>query len=46
MEKEAPNSKFVGHSTEIIWQSKIKEPLAILVKAQPLLELLHICQNP
>ena len=21
------HSKFVGHSTEIIWQSKIKEPL-------------------
>ena len=27
MEKLAPNSKFVGHSTEIIRQSKIKGPL-------------------
>ena len=27
MEKEAPNSKFVGHSTEIIQQSKIEGPL-------------------
>ena len=27
MEKVAPNSKFVGHSTEIIQQSKIKGPL-------------------
>ena len=27
MEKVAPNSKFVGHSTEIIRQSKIKGPL-------------------
>lgn len=27
MEKEAPNSKLVGHSTEIIQQSKIKGPL-------------------
>ena len=25
--KVAPNSKFAGHSTEIIWQSKIKGPL-------------------
>ena len=24
MENLAPNSKFVGHFTEIIWQSKIK----------------------
>ena len=31
MEKVAPNSKFVGHSTEIIWQSKIKGPLNSLV---------------
>ena len=28
MEKVVPNSKFVGHSTEIIWQSKIKGPLS------------------
>ena len=27
MENVAPNSKFVGHSTEIILQSKIKGPL-------------------
>ena len=27
MEKVVPNSKFVGHSTEIIRQSKIKGPL-------------------
>ena len=27
MEKVAPNSEFVGHSTEIIWQSKIKGTL-------------------
>ena len=27
MEKVGPNSKFVGHSTEIILQSKIKGPL-------------------
>ena len=27
METEVQNSKFVGHSTEIIWQSKIKGPL-------------------
>ena len=27
MEKLAPNSKFAGHSTEIIRQSKIKGPL-------------------
>ena len=27
MEKVAPNSKFVGHSTEIIQQSKIEGPL-------------------
>ena len=27
MEKVVPNSKFVGHSTEIIQQSKIKGPL-------------------
>ena len=27
MEKLAPNSKFVRHSTEIIQQSKIKWPL-------------------
>ena len=27
MEKVAPNSRFVGHSTEIIRQSKIKGPL-------------------
>ena len=26
MEKVAPNSKFVVHSNEIIWQSKIKGP--------------------
>ena len=31
MEKVAPNSKFVGHSTEIIRQSKIKGPLAVLI---------------
>ena len=31
MEKVAPNSKFVGHSTEIIRQSKIKEPLTYMV---------------
>ena len=28
MEKVATNSKFVGHSTEIIWQSKIRAPLS------------------
>ena len=28
MEKMAPNSKFIGHSTKIIWQSKIKGPLS------------------
>ena len=27
MEKVGPNSKFVGHFTEIIQQSKIKGPL-------------------
>ena len=27
MEKVVPNSKFIGHSTEIIRQSKIKGPL-------------------
>ena len=27
MEKVGPNSKFVGHSTKIIWQSKIKGSL-------------------
>ena len=27
MEKVAPNSKFVGHSTEVIWQCKIRAPL-------------------
>ena len=27
MEKAVPNSKFVGHSTEIFQQSKIKGPL-------------------
>ena len=27
MENVAPNSKFVGHSTEIIWLNKIKGPL-------------------
>ena len=30
MEKVVPNSKFVGQSTEIIRQSKIKGPLYIL----------------
>ena len=30
MEKVAPNSKFFGHSTEIIGQSKIKGPLLLL----------------
>ena len=33
MEKVAPHSKFVGHSTEIIWQSKIKGPLKIHCQA-------------
>ena len=28
MEKVGPNSKFFGHSTEIIQQSKIKGPLS------------------
>ena len=28
MEKVAPNSKFVGHSTRIIQQSKIRGPLS------------------
>ena len=27
MEKVVPNSKFVGYSTEIIWQRKIEGPL-------------------
>ena len=26
MEKVVPNSKYVGHSTETIWQRKIKGP--------------------
>ena len=30
MENVAPNSKFIGHSTEIILQSKIRAPLKIL----------------
>ena len=30
MEKVAPNSKFVGHSIETIWQSKIKGPIRFL----------------
>ncbi len=34
MEKVAPNSKFVGHSTEIIQQSKIKGPLNKIVLAK------------
>ena len=29
MEKVAPYSKFVGHSTEIIWQSKIRASLSV-----------------
>ena len=40
MEKVAPNSKFVGHSTEIIRQSKIKGPL----KKKMVLDL-HIKNN-
>ena len=40
MEKVAPNSKFVGHSTEIIWQSKIKVPLQLFLKP-----LLYLCIN-
>ena len=32
MEKVAPNSKFVGHSTEIIRQIKIKGPLLPISK--------------
>ena len=32
MEKVAPNSKFVGHSTEIIRQSKIKGTLPEVLK--------------
>ena len=31
MKKVVPNSKFVGHSTEIIRQSKIKGPLSKLI---------------
>ena len=31
MEKEAPNSKFVRHSTEMIRQSKIKGPLPLIL---------------
>ena len=31
MEKVVPNSKFVGHSTEIIRQSKIKGTLTLLM---------------
>ena len=31
MEKMAPNSIFVGHSTLIIWQRKIKGPLGLLL---------------
>ena len=30
MEKVAPNSKFVGHFTEIIWQSKIRALLKVV----------------
>ena len=37
MEKVAPNSKFVGYSTEIIQQSKIKEPLTIVTRSA------HVC---
>ena len=31
MAKLAPNSKFIGHSTEIIGQSKMKGPLRNLI---------------
>ena len=31
MEKVAPDSKFVGHSIEIIQQSKIKGPLIMVI---------------
>ena len=41
MEKVAPNSKFFGHSTEIIWQSKIKGPLS-----QPVIIDLNKKLNP
>ena len=36
MEKVAPISKFVVHSNEIIWQSKIKGPLRICFFCQTL----------
>ena len=32
MEKVAPNSKFVGHSTDIIRQSKIRAPLPNVIR--------------
>ena len=44
MEKVAPNSKFVGHSTEIIWQSKIKGPLRSVMIANWIV-ILGILQN-
>ena len=31
IEKVAPDSRFVGHSTEIIFQSKMKGPLLYLL---------------
>ena len=36
MEKGASNSKFVGHSTEIIWQSKVKGPLTLFDHSEQL----------
>ena len=40
MEKVAQNSKFIGHSIEIIWQSKIKDFLPYLMET-PLPNLLY-----
>ena len=37
MEKMVPNSKFAGHSAEIIWQSKIKGPLMLTTDLDGLL---------
>ena len=44
MEKVAPNSKFIGHFTEIIWQSKIKAPLPALL-IEPNMERVFVRTN-
>ena len=48
MEKVVPNAKFVGHSSEIIWQSKIKGPLKsklieMALENFPKLKIDHSC---